>query len=51
MAGPNHLCPMCGADGPRRCELEEESGGICPWVESGQYERDCLISDDKEHEE
>jgi len=27
------LCPFCGAYSPRRCELEEETGGICPWEE------------------
>lgn len=28
------LCPFCGAYSRRSCELEEESGGICPWEES-----------------
>ena len=27
------LCPFCGAYSPRQCELEEESGGVCPWEE------------------
>ena len=45
------LCPMCGAYGPRWCELEDDSGGVCPWVESGQHERDCLMADDEEGEE
>ncbi len=47
---PDHLCPMCGAYSPRSCDLEEESGGVCPWVESGQYERDSLMADDGEEE-
>lgn len=25
------LCPFCGAYSPRQCELEEETGGNCPW--------------------
>jgi hypothetical protein len=25
------LCPMCGADSTRRCELAEDFGGECPW--------------------
>ncbi|MRX31872.1 hypothetical protein [Aminobacter sp. MDW-2] len=28
------LCPFCGAYSRRSCELEEESGGVCPWEES-----------------
>lgn len=40
------LCPMCGAYGPDRCELEDECGGVCPWVESGQHARDT--ADDEE---
>lgn len=27
------LCPFCGAYSPRQCELEEETGGVCPWEE------------------
>lgn len=27
------LCPFCGAYSPRQCELEDETGGICPWEE------------------
>lgn len=34
-----HICPMCGADSPRKCDLEDESD-CCPWVESGQYDED-----------
>lgn len=41
------LCPMCGASGPDRCELEGECGGICPWVESGQHKRDCKTVEDE----
>jgi hypothetical protein len=33
-SGGGKLCPFCGAYSPRQCELEEESGGICPWEES-----------------
>ncbi len=28
------LCPFCGAYSSRQCELEEETGGSCPWEES-----------------
>ncbi len=28
------ICPFCGAYSRRSCELEEESGGVCPWEES-----------------
>ncbi|AMX93759.1 hypothetical protein A4R28_11905 [Mesorhizobium ciceri] len=28
------LCPWCGAYSPRQCDLEEETGGVCPWEES-----------------
>lgn len=27
------ICPFCGAYSPRSCELEEETGGECPWQE------------------
>lgn len=30
----DQLCPFCGAYSPRQCELEEETGGTCPWEES-----------------
>jgi hypothetical protein len=36
------LCPFCGAYSPRQCELEEESGGICPWEESGPDPDDLM---------
>lgn len=26
-------CPFCGAYSPRSCELEEDTGGFCPWEE------------------
>lgn len=51
MGEPKHPCPMCGAYGPRSCDLLEECGGVCPYVESGQYERDCLMADDEEDDE
>lgn len=54
MKKPNHLCPlcpMCGAYSPRTCDLEEECCGVCPWVESGQYERDCAMADDDEDDQ
>lgn len=48
MPTDNLICPHCGADTPRRCELEDDLGA-CPWSESGQYddavERDRLIND------
>jgi hypothetical protein len=30
-------CPFCGAS-RRRCELEDETGGVCPWEESEDSE-------------
>ena len=30
---PDTICPFCGAYSPRSCELEEETGGECPWQE------------------
>lgn len=27
------LCPFCGASSSRHCDLEEETGGNCPWEE------------------
>ena len=32
------LCPFCCAYSTRSCELEEETGGLCPWenaIEAG----------------
>lgn len=34
------LCPFCGAYSPRSCELEEETGGTCPWEETRDDEED-----------
>lgn len=34
------LCPFCGAYSPKQCELEEETGGVCPWEESQDGEPD-----------
>jgi len=28
------ICPFCGAYSSRSCELDEETGGVCPWEES-----------------
>lgn len=28
------ICPLCGSYSARSCELEEETGGSCPWEES-----------------
>lgn len=30
-ASGGKLCPFCGAYSTRSCELEEETGGSCPW--------------------
>ena len=27
------LCPFCGAYSTRSCELDDETGGSCPWEE------------------
>lgn len=34
------LCPFCGAYSSRQCELEEETGGECPWELSRDDEPD-----------
>lgn len=39
------LCPWCGAYSPKQCELAEELGNVCPWVDSGEYE-DSLAEDE-----
>jgi hypothetical protein len=44
------LCPFCGAYSPRQCELEEESGGICPWEES-EPDPDDLMEQRREDSE
>jgi len=44
------LCPFCGAYSPRQCELEEETGGCCPWEESEpdpDYLRDLRDEDSR----
>lgn len=44
------LCPFCGAYSVRSCELEEESGGVCPWEESQpdpDDQRDQRIENDR----
>lgn len=51
----DHPCPFCGAYSPRQCELEDETGGVCPWEESepdpdllrdDAHERQRLIEED-----
>lgn len=43
------LCPFCGAYSPSRCELEEETGGVCPWEEILEDEPDPdLLRDDRD---
>lgn len=42
------LCPFCGAYGPRQCELEDETGGVCPWEE---IEDDDSAPEDEDDEE
>lgn len=41
------MCPHCGADSPRKCEMEEELDH-CPWVESGEYEEDMKRAENEE---
>lgn len=41
------LCPFCGAYSPRQCDLEEETGGVCPWEES-QPDPDELMEQRRE---
>jgi hypothetical protein len=45
------LCPFCGAYSPRQCELEEESGGICPWEEESEPDPDDLMEQRREARE
>ncbi len=43
------LCPFCGAYSPRSCELEEETGGECPWLEILEDKPDPdLLRDDRD---
>jgi hypothetical protein len=43
------LCPFCGAYSPRSCELEEETGGECPWLEILEDEPDPdILRDDRD---
>lgn len=57
MTGPVLMCPYCGADSPRKCDLGEdgddtfEDGDGCPWQESGQYEADREMAEDDEEDE
>ncbi|MFG1247310.1 hypothetical protein [Xanthobacter flavus] len=46
VAGPNTLCPFCGAYSRRSCELEEEMGS-CPWEDS-EPDPDILRDDANE---
>ena len=55
MTDTPRLCPFCGAYSRRACELEEETGGVCPWEESepdtdiareDRIERDRLFEED-----
>lgn len=45
MKAPLPLCQFCGAETPDRCDIQEDYG-CCPWIESGEYERDCEMADD-----
>ena len=43
------LCPFCSAYSPRVCELEEETGGECPWLEILEDEPDPdILRDDRD---
>lgn len=44
------LCPFCGAYSPRQCDLEEETGGVCPWEES-EPDPDALMEQRREDRE
>lgn len=43
MTEPILIRPYCGADGPRRCDFDDNAENddgedrFCPWEESGQY--------------
>ena len=41
------LCPFCGAYSSKHCDLEEESGGICPWEESQPNPDDQRIENER----
>lgn len=45
----NTLCPFCGAHSPKQCELEEETGGACPWEDS-EPDPDILRENAQERE-
>ncbi len=35
---PYPTCPYCGADDPKRCEIEAEDEHVmCPWEQSGEF--------------
>ena len=43
------LCPFCGAYSPRSCELEEDTGGECPWLKILEDEPDPdILRDDRD---
>lgn len=48
MTGDAPLCPFCGAYSARQCELEDETGGECPWELSRDDEPDPdILRDDR----
>lgn len=40
------LCPFCGAYSPRSCEMEEETGCVCPWEVTRDDEEDPCDDED-----
>lgn len=44
------LCPFCGAWDRRSCEMEDETGGVCPWEETEELDPDRLREDRDEQD-
>ena len=39
------ICPFCGGYSAKSCELEEETGGVCPWEEAQEDEDPDYLRD------
>lgn len=45
------LCPWCGAESPKRCEMEENAG-YCPWEDEELEEPDPdILREDRDERE
>ena len=45
------LCPFCGAYTPRSCDLREEMGDECAWIEMGNWNEPEEEDEEEEPEE